>query len=55
MQPYKKKQKEEKTHMDTNQPPKHIEISASQQTLPMLSTTKTPPLQLLQKRTILEN
>ena len=37
----KKKQKEEKTHIEANQPPKHIEISAIQQTPPALSTTKT--------------
>ena len=37
----KKKQKEEKAHIEENQPPKHIEISASQQTPPTLSTTKT--------------
>ena len=36
----KKKQKEENTHTDTNQPPKHIEILASQQTPSTLSTTK---------------
>ena len=40
----KKKLKEEKTHMETNQPPKHIEISASQQTPPTLSTTKKTKL-----------
>ena len=38
----KKKQKEEKTQIDTNQvPPKRIEITASQQTPLTLSTTKT--------------
>ena len=36
----KKKQKEEKTHINTNQPPKHIEISASQQKPPTISSTK---------------
>ena len=34
------KQKEEKTRIETNQPPKHIEVLASQQTPPTLFTTK---------------
>ena len=38
----KKKQREEKIQTDTNQvAPKHIEITASQETPPTLSTTKT--------------
>ena len=38
----KKKQKEEKTQIDTDQvPPKHIEITAGQQTPPTFSKTKT--------------
>ena len=37
----KKDNKKKKRHIDTNQPPKHIEIPASQKTPPTLSMTKT--------------
>ena len=47
----KKKQKEENTQIDTNQvPPKHIEITASQQTPPILSTTKKNKLKRQAKK-----
>ena len=43
MQPYKKKQKEEKTHMDTNQPPKHRNFSKSTNTTNALHDKNTTP------------
>ena len=51
----KKKQKGEKTHIETNQPPKHIEISASQQTPPTLSTTKTSQTEKINTTLVSQN
>ena len=49
----KKKQKEENTQIDTNQvPPKHIEITASQQTPPILSTTKKKQTEKTSQKTL---
>ena len=51
----KKKQKEEKTHTDTNQPPKHIEILASQQTPSTLSTTKANQTEKINTTPVTQN
>ena len=51
----KKKQKEEKTHIETNQPPKHMEIWASQQKPPTLSTTKTSQTEKISTTPVSQN
>ena len=50
-----KETKRRKDTQDTNQPPKHIEISASQQTLPMLSTTKTNQTEKINTASVSQN
>ena len=51
----KKKQKEEMTHIETNQPPKHIEISTGQQTPPPLSTTRTNQIEKINTTPVSQN